>query len=81
MLVVGLVVGVVGVGVVGGWLLVVVAVGVLGMCALAMWSVLLMLGFVPLFQCHTETLCPSGQGDGFEIHWALPAGVRIPSVS
>ena len=28
-----------------------------------------------------ETLCPSGQGDGLEIHWALPAGVRIPSVS
>ena len=27
------------------------------------------------------TLCPSGQGDGVEIHWALPAGVRIPSVS
>ena len=30
--------------------------------------------------CH-KTLCPSGQGDGLEIHWALPAGVRIPSVS
>ena len=28
-----------------------------------------------------ETLCPSGQGDGLEIHWALPAGARIPSVS
>ena len=28
-----------------------------------------------------KTLCPSGQGDGLEIHWALPAGVRIPSVS
>ena len=27
------------------------------------------------------TLCPSGQGDGLEIHWALPAGARIPSVS
>ena len=27
------------------------------------------------------TLCPSSQGDGLEIHWALPAGVRIPSVS
>ena len=27
------------------------------------------------------TVCPSGQGDGPEIHWALPAGVRIPSVS
>ena len=27
------------------------------------------------------TLCPSGEGDGLEIHWALPAGVRIPSVS
>ena len=28
-----------------------------------------------------KTLCPSGSGDGLEIHWALPAGVRIPSVS
>ena len=28
-----------------------------------------------------ETLRPSGQGDGLEIHWALPAGARIPSVS
>ena len=28
-----------------------------------------------------KTLCPSGQGDGLEIHWALPAGARIPSVS
>ena len=27
------------------------------------------------------TLCPSSQGDGLEIHWALPAGARIPSVS
>ena len=27
------------------------------------------------------TVCPSGQGDGPEIHWALPAGVRIPSLS
>ncbi len=27
------------------------------------------------------TVCPSGQGDGLEIHWALPAGVRIPSLS
>ena len=27
------------------------------------------------------TLCPSGEGDGLEIHWALAAGVRIPSVS
>ena len=27
------------------------------------------------------TACPSGQGDGPEIHWALPAGVRIPSLS
>ena len=27
------------------------------------------------------TLCPSGQGDGLEVHWALPAGARIPSVS
>ena len=27
------------------------------------------------------TLCPSGQGDGLEIYWALPAGVRIPSLS
>ena len=24
-----------------------------------------------------ETLCPSGQGDGLEIHEALPAGARI----
>ena len=24
------------------------------------------------------TVCPSGQGDGLEIHWALPAGARIP---
>ena len=32
--------------------------------------------------CSTHmTLCPSGQGDGLEIHWALPAGARIPSVS
>ena len=29
----------------------------------------------------SKTLCPSGQGDGLEIHWALPAGARIPSVS
>ena len=28
----------------------------------------------------SKTLCPSGQGDGLEIHWALPAGARIPSV-
>ena len=28
-----------------------------------------------------KTLCPSGSGDGLEIHWALPARVRIPSVS
>ena len=27
------------------------------------------------------TVCPSGQGDGPEIHWAPPAGVRIPSLS
>ena len=27
------------------------------------------------------TACPKGQGDGPEIHWALPAGVRIPSLS
>ena len=27
------------------------------------------------------TLYPSGQGDGLEIHCALPAGVRIPSPS
>ena len=27
------------------------------------------------------TACPSGQGDGLEIHWALPAGARIPSLS
>ena len=27
------------------------------------------------------TVCPSGQRDGPEIHWALPAGVRIPSLS
>ena len=27
------------------------------------------------------TLCPSGYGDGLGIHWALPAEVRIPSVS
>ena len=26
-------------------------------------------------------MCPSGQGDGLEIHRALPAGVRIPSLS
>ena len=24
---------------------------------------------------------PEGQGDGLEIHWALPAGARTPSVS
>ena len=24
---------------------------------------------------------PGGQGDGLEIHWALPAGARIPSLS
>ena len=29
----------------------------------------------------STTVCPSGQGDGPEIHWALPAGVRIPSLS
>ena len=29
----------------------------------------------------SRTVCPSGQGDGSEIHWALPAGVRIPSLS
>ena len=27
------------------------------------------------------TVCPSGYGDGLEIHWALPAGVRVPSLS
>ena len=27
------------------------------------------------------TLCPSGQGDGLEIHWALPARPQIPWVS
>ena len=27
------------------------------------------------------TLCPSGQGVGLEIQWALPARVRTPSVS
>ena len=31
--------------------------------------------------CCFKTVCPSGQGDGLEIHWALPAGVRIPAVS
>ena len=31
--------------------------------------------------CCFKTVCPSGQGDGLEIHWALPAGVRIPSLS
>ena len=30
-------------------------------------------------ECRQKTLCP--KGDGLEIHWALPAGVRIPSVS
>ena len=29
----------------------------------------------------STTVCPSGQGDGPEIHWALPAGVQIPSLS
>ncbi len=29
----------------------------------------------------TATLRPSGCGDGLEIHWALPAGVQIPSAS
>ena len=28
-----------------------------------------------------ETLCPSGQGGGFEHHWAMPARVQIPSAS
>ena len=27
------------------------------------------------------TACPSGQGDGLEIHWALPTGVQIPLLS
>ena len=31
----------------------------------------------PLF----KTVCPSGTGGGLEIHWALPAGVQIPSLS
>ncbi len=53
-------VGVVGVGVVGGWLLVVVAVGVLGIGVLVMWLVLLMLAHVPICLCQTKTLCPSG---------------------
>ena len=28
-----------------------------------------------------ETLRPSGQGGRLEVHWALPTGARIPSVS
>ena len=27
------------------------------------------------------TVCPSGQRDGLGIHWVLPTGVRIPSLS
>ena len=50
----------VGVGVVGRWHLVVVAVGVLGMRVLVMWLVLLMLAHVPICLCQTKTLCPSG---------------------
>ena len=36
---------------------------------------------MPELESFSVTLCPSGQGDGLEIHWALPAGVRIPSLS
>ena len=38
----------------------------------------------PLWPCPdtpTRTMWPSGLGDGLEIHWALPAGAQIPSLS
>ena len=28
-----------------------------------------------IFLYQAQTLCPSGYGDGLEIHWALPARV------
>ena len=45
------------------------------------------LWFAPVLGVHymreraRETLCPSGQGGGFEHHWAMPARVQIPSAS
>jgi hypothetical protein len=39
------------------------------------------LHWIPSYVKYDKLLCPSGEGDGLELHWPLAAGARIHSVS